>query len=327
MLNKRGESSCVNRNEIRSGSLGTFFRAEGPQPPLNLETVYVLIVVFCLLFGSPALGADKKILLIAGSASHGSGEHEFNAGCLLLQNCLNDFPGVKTEVTFNGWPQSPAAFKDVSAVFIYSDGGDGHPAIAPERLSVLAGLVKQGVGLGCAHYAVEVPKNKGGAEWLAWTGGYFETFWSVNPTWTADFKALPNHPITRGVKPFGIRDEWYYHMRFPPNMNHVVPILTAVPPDETRGKPGINDPHGGNPEVQKHSGKPEHVMWCIERPDGGRGFGFTGGHFHENWGNENFRKVVLNAIIWSAKLEVPSDGVTCKVSAEDLKKNLDVKRN
>jgi len=27
----------------------------------------------------------------------------------------------------------------------------------------------------------------------------------------------------------------------------------------------------------------ETVGWVIERKDGGRGFGFTGGHFHTNW--------------------------------------------
>jgi hypothetical protein len=135
-----------------------------------------------------------------------------------------------------------------------------------------------------------VPKDKGGAEFLRWQGGYFETFWSVNPTWEANFTSLPNHPITRGVKPFKIRDEWYYHMRFADGMKGVTPILTAVPPDSTRGRPGANFTHGGNPEVQKHMGEPEHVMWAYERPDGGRGFGFTGAHYHKNWGDENFAK-------------------------------------
>ena len=32
--------------------------------------------------------ADKSIVLIAGTPSHGKGEHEFRAGCLLLADCL-----------------------------------------------------------------------------------------------------------------------------------------------------------------------------------------------------------------------------------------------
>lgn len=268
---------------------------------------------------------NKKIVLIAGSQSHGKGAHEFRAGCLLLQKCLDKVPGITTAVYFNGWPDKADAFDGANAVFIYSDGGDGHPAIQPERLKILGDLMKRGVGLGCAHYAVEVPKDKGGPEFLQWMGGYFETYYSVNPHWDASFTRLPRHPITSGVKPFTIRDEWYYHMRFPEGLKRVTPILTALPPDETRGKPGTNDAHGGNPEVQKHKGQIEHVMWVIERPNGGRGFGFTGGHFHRNWGNDNFRKVVLNAIVWMAKAEVPKNGIDSSVDDAVLKENLDDK--
>jgi type 1 glutamine amidotransferase len=272
-----------------------------------------------------AQAADKKIVFIAGVASHGPGDHEHRAGCLLLAKCLSQFPGITSEVHSNGWPTSDSVFKDAAAVIIYADGGEAHPAIKPERLKLLGELVDKGVGMGCLHYGVEVPKHKGGPEFLQWIGGYFETYWSVNPTWEAEFKSFPKNAVTSGVQPFKIRDEWYYHMRFPEGMKNVTPILTAVPPDSTRGRPGANEPHGGNPEVQKHMGEPEHMMWTIERPDGGRGFGFTGAHYHKNWGEENFRKVVLNAILWVAKADVPQGGVTSEVSAEDLKQNLDRK--
>jgi type 1 glutamine amidotransferase len=284
-----------------------------------------LLVLTALLICASTLAADKKIVLIAGSVSHGAGAHEFRAGCLLLQQWLQSVPGITTVVYSNGWPDKADAFENASAIFIYCDGGDGHPAIRPDRLKLLGDLMAKGVGLGCGHYAVEVPKDKGGPEFLNWIGGYFETYYSVNPHWDANFTELPRHPITRGVKPFKIRDEWYYHMRFPQGMKGVTPILTAVPPDSTRGKEGTNDEHGGNPEVQKHKGEPEYVMWAIERPDGGRGFGFTGGHFHKNWGDENFRKTVLNAILWTAKVEVPASGVESSVTQDELKQNLDDK--
>lgn len=284
-----------------------------------------LVALAALLICASAQAVDKKIVLIAGSISHGAGEHEFRAGCLLLQQWLQSVPGITTAVYSNGWPDKADAFENASAIFIYCDGGDGHPAIRPDRLKLLGDLMAKGVGLGCAHYAVEVPKDKGGPEFLKWIGGYFETYYSVNPHWDANFTELPQHPITHGVKPFKIRDEWYYHMRFPEGMKGVTPILTAVPPDSTRGKEGTNDAHGGNPEVQKHRGEPEHVMWAIERPDGGRGFGLTGGHFHKNWGNENFRKTVLNAILWTAKIDVPASGVESSVTQDELKQNLDDK--
>jgi type 1 glutamine amidotransferase len=185
-------------------------------------------------------------------------------------------------------------------------------------------LVKKGVGIGCIHYAVEIPKGEPGEALTKAIGGYFETFYSVNPHWTAEFKELPKHPIARGVKPFATNDEWYYHMRFSENMKGVTPILTAVPPDKTRQ--GKDDAHGGNPDVRAGIGKnvTEHVVWCYERPDyGGRGFGCTGGHVHWNWSQDDFRKTILNAIVWTAGIEVPENGVESKrPDAEELKQNL-----
>jgi type 1 glutamine amidotransferase len=274
---------------------------------------------------APGAWAQKKIVLIAGKISHGPGEHEHLAGCTLLASKLNQQPGVRAEVHRDGWPTNDSAFDNAAAVFIYCDGGDGHPAIRPERLKKLGELMAQGVGLGTCHYGVEVPRGDPGEAWLKWTGGYFETFWSVNPHWDAEFTKFPVHPITRGVHPFKIRDEWYYHMRFPEGMKDVTPILSAVPPKETLNRP--DGPHSGNPAVRAavQHGEPQHVMWCIERPDGGRGFGFTGAHFHRNWGNDDFRRLVLNALVWIAKSDVPAGGVPSTVTAEELTKNLDPK--
>jgi hypothetical protein len=67
------------------------------------------------------------------------------------------------------------------------------------------------------------------------------------------------------------------------------------------------------------------MAWAYERPDGGRGFGFTGGHFHRNWGDENFRRLVVNAILWSAKVDVPGSGAKVEFDPADLNKNLDKK--
>src|SRR6266700_1614461 len=194
-------------------------------------TLFHFIVFLAFAFGA---AAEKKIVLIAGNPSHGPGEHEHRAGCLLLKSCLDKIPGVSSIVYSNGWPQDKGAFEGADTILIYADGGDGHPAIRPDRLLVLGELMKKGVGLGCIPYAVQPPADKGGKEFLQWIGGYFETFRSVNPHWEADFAVLPDHPITRGVKPFKINDEWYYNMLFLPDMKGVTPILTATPPDNTR---------------------------------------------------------------------------------------------
>ena len=66
-------------------------------------------------------------------------------------------------------------------------------------------------------------------------------------------------------------------------------------------------------------------MWVATRPDGGRGFGFTGGHNHLGWGNADQRKLVLNTILWIAKRDVPTGGVESAVTQDDLMANLDPK--
>ncbi len=283
------------------------------------------ITTSCSTVSAPRASALKRIVLVAGKRSHGAGEHEFNAGCLLLKKCLDRVAGVTAVVYTNGWPDDPRAFDHADAVMLYMDGGAGHPAILPERLQLLESLMAKGVGLACVHYAVEIPREHGGPDFLRWLGGYFETYWSVNPTWEADFPSMPHHPITRGVAPFKIRDEWYYHMRFAAGLRGVTPILTAKPPESSRGTPGRSDSHGGNAEVQSHRGEPEHVAWAMQRPDGGRGFGFTGGHFHKNWADDNFRKIVLNGLLWVAGMEVPANGVDSTVSSAEIQMNLDSK--
>jgi len=90
-------------------------------------------------------------------------------------------------------------------------------------------------------------------------------------------------------------------MRFAPDMTGVTPILSAVAPLHTMERK--NGPHSGNDAVRRlvAAGAPHAVAWAYERPKGGRGFGYTGGHFHANWENANARNTVLNAILWSAE--------------------------
>jgi len=259
-----------------------------------------------------ASGEPLKIVFIAGRDSHGHGAHEHGAGCMLLMDCLKQgMPNVETVYVRGDWPQDESVLKDADAIVIYCDGGRGH--LINNDLQAAEKYMKKGVGLACLHYAVEVPKGESGEAFLKWIGGYFETHWSVNPHWVAKFTKLPDHPITRGVKPFEVNDEWYYHMRFREGMKGVTPILTAMPPESTLKR--RDGAHSNNPHVRKavlERKEPQHVAWAATREDGGRGFGFTGGHFHRNWAEPNFRKVALNAIVWIAGGEVPSGGVESK---------------
>jgi hypothetical protein len=274
-----------------------------------------------------ALAADapgKKLVMLAGKPSHGPMEHEFNAGVLLLKKCLARVNGLEVVHYQNGWPDSEKAFEGANGIFLFADGGGGHPFIQQNHLSIIGDFMRRGVGLMCVHFAVEVPRDKGGPQLQEWIGGYYEHMWSCNPMWTPEFSELPEHEITRGVKPFSIRDEWYFNMRFRPEMKGVKPILSAKPSDAVRDGPYVY-PRGPYPHIQQAKGQTEAMMWAVERPDGGRGVGFTGGHFHKNWQDDNFRKVVLNAAVWICRLEVPRDGVASIVTADEIKQNLDPK--
>jgi len=186
----------------------------------------------------PDGGKDKlhKIVLVAGSKSHGPGDHEFFAGCAILMKLLQQTPGVYPVMARDGWPKDPKTFEGARAVIFYMDGGSGHPIIQADHQAVVQKLIDEGVGFVNLHYAVEYPKSKSD-HILNWLGGYYETGFSTNPHWKADFKKMPEHEITRGVKPFDIQDEWYFNIRFAPESKKVTPILTATPPDDKRGLP------------------------------------------------------------------------------------------
>jgi hypothetical protein len=151
----------------------------------------------------------KKIVFVADTAPHGArGNHEFLAAAIYLARTINaHYPDAYAVVyTKNKWPKD---LKHADAVIVLlNHGGSAVNDATKEAVG------ERGAGFMAIHYGVEVNKGEQGINYLKWLGGYFETFWSVNPWWTPEFKELPSHEVTRGVKPFAINDEWYYHMRF-----------------------------------------------------------------------------------------------------------------
>lgn len=283
-----------------------------------IQTIKVFIVLILISVSAVhALPIDslkglvkqkKKIVFIAGPRSHGKGEHEFKGGCTLLAKQLNEHTkNINAVVYDSDWPTDNSVLEDADAIVIFSDGGEGHMIIP--HLEEMDKLMKKGVGLVLLHYAVELPKGEKGNYFLNWVGGYYEPFWSVNPTFNGKFETIPTHEITRGVRPFEAYDEWYYHMRFTKDMKNVTPLLVTLPPKIGSDKP--DGSHDNNPFVREESNKgiPQIMAWAFKRSNGGRGFGFTGGHVHNNWMNDDFRKLVLNAILWTAKVKVPKDGL------------------
>ncbi len=266
-------------------------------------------VLFCVgLLGQSTLAADaptrRKIVLIAGPITgHPKHAHEYEKNVILLKHLLDTCPnvkGIKTEVYFKGWPEDEKTLDDADTIVMISDGGDhretDHPLYVGDRFKTLAKQMARGCGFVQFHWTTFNP-SRVHDQITEWVGGYFDyekgpaanKWFSAIQTWEGPTTlGSPEHPISRGVKPFSIREEFYFNLRFREQDNRVKPIIVTRPPG---------------------SKIDQTVGWAVERQAGGRGFGFTGGHFYANWWQPDFRRMVLNAIVWTAKMDVPAGGV------------------
>ena len=142
-----------------------------------------------------------KVVLVAGHKSHGHLEHEFFAGCAVLMNLLKQ-NGVNVVMARDGWPKDEKIFDNAKCIVLYMDGGGGHPAIKPEHMALLQKHIDQGVGFVNLHYAVEYPADAAAKGPLHWLGGYYETGYSINPTWAGRLRhaaRAPDHPRRQAV--------------------------------------------------------------------------------------------------------------------------------
>ena len=158
-------------------------------------------------------------MFLAGAPSHGSGEHEFNAGVNLLTKRLQEIGSVVVaDYHDDGWPEDPTAMQNADALVVYADGLGSHPLAG--HLQEVDNLIKKGVGLMCLHYAVHVEPGVAGEFFKRWIGGHYESRFSSNPHWIAELQPNPDHPITRDAKSGAINDEWYFSIRFSINELH-----------------------------------------------------------------------------------------------------------
>jgi ankyrin repeat protein len=276
--------------------------------PLKILAFSLLVA---LLAAASALGETKRILFIAGPASHGWNQHEFPAGCEMLAQSLNE-SGLNLEASVSlGWPKDASLLESADAIVLYSDGNDLH--VAKGKASELEALHANGTAFAVLHYALE-PGDPDLNRFLEQSiGAYFQVDWSVNPVWTLESPEFGDHSITQGVSFDSIEDEWYYHLKFSPSQGPISHLLTSLPPESSLGDDG---PRTGNPAVRDalKNRIPQSLAWAKEEAGAPRGFGFTGGHFHHNWNNPSIRKLVLNGIAWTAGFEIPSNGIESTIT-------------
>jgi type 1 glutamine amidotransferase len=238
----------------------------------------------------------KTIVFFGGVKTHGAGAHEHLKGVQLLKTCVEtaaNAPPVKTLIYLDAWPRDPGELDGAATIVLMWEGWGSHMIHSrnKDKLQKLDQLMKRGVGLVCLHAATAVEDNVE-EYFLDWVGGNKKIGYSLHSMARDISLAIPSpeHPLCRGVKPMRFSEEEFYcNILFRAGDKRTTPILTAMLPPE-------------RPEKQV-------VAWACERADGGRAFACTGPHYHATFQNDDFRRLALNAILWTAKIEVPEGGV------------------
>ena len=263
--------------------------------------------------GTPlrAMTADgsRKIVLIAGSKSHGPGSHEYVKSVRLIKVLLDRSPNLKeieTEVIYNGWPTDPSTLDTADTIVFLSDGMKWLPwTFSSERVATLKRAMDRGCGLMTFHFSTYVP-DKYAKLALEWNGGYIKyegdnpDRYSVYKTVTSDvILPSPKHDVVRGVHPFHIKEEFYYKAAFVPGRKDVTALL-RVPNLPLNSKVDLGPLAAPEDQV---------AVWAFKRKHGGRSIGATFGHYDASWTNDDYRKMILNAVVWTAEIKVPKGGV------------------
>ena len=251
-----------------------------------------------------------KIVILAGEPSSKPGQHEYFADCALMFDWLKQTPGV-WPVLARTWPTNEAIFDGAKCIVALMDGGAKHPLIEEARRKKLGELAEQGIGFAVFHQAVDLPaehaddaKDAIGGIWLADIG--------CRGHWDMDLKPVGEHPVLRGVKPFTAKgDGWLYNLHFA-NDTGFTPLLVGAVPDKSRT----------TADAKEHVGRDEVIGWAYEREGGGRAFCFTGIDLHKNWELESQRRFVVNGILWSAGVEVPTGGARVDFNPKDLSRHV-----
>jgi sugar phosphate isomerase/epimerase/type 1 glutamine amidotransferase len=243
-----------------------------------------------------ALTSRRKIVFIGGADSHGPGAHDHKAGASLLKTAIDqatNIPNIETVLYLDKLPENLDTLDDADAIVLMWEGWHQHlfRSDSPALLAKFRDLMSRGVGLMCLHAATAVSDDVE-ADYLSWVGGNKKFQFSIHPMVAnvGSSVAAPDHPIARGVGELRFpREEFYRRILFASEHGRITPILTATPAV-------------GPAEDQT-------IAWAFERKSGGRSFNCTGPHFHRSFDEPGFRKLLLNAILWIARLEPPDGGV------------------
>lgn len=267
---------------------------------IRITIVAVLSAVLGLAAPVQAEAPKKLLLLYQSPDGHPPQTHEYEAGLKLVAKLLKPAPNLEVLLVRadSPWKVGPDLLERADGAVLFLAEGARWMQSEPEVMKSFAKLAKRGGALVVLHWAMGAKDAKyidGALQLLGCCHGGPDRKYKVL---TTDAKPAAAHPVTAGIGSFRAHDEFYYGLKtvatgkgHPPQ-----PLLTV-----------------------SIDGKDETVAWTWERPDGGRSFGFSGLHFHDNWKLPEYRRLVLQGIRWSMKLPIPKDGIGVDVDPADLK--------
>ncbi|TWU21373.1 ThuA domain-containing protein [Bythopirellula polymerisocia] len=253
----------------------------------------VAIFCVCSMLVISIAHAQTKVLLVGQEPDHPYGTHMYMHTNEVLAKCLA-LNGKIESVVSDSWPKNEKMLERVDAIVVYSSPAAELLLDGPQRNQVDV-LINAGVGLVTIHWASSVKQedfDRLGPKWLSYLGGTWISNVGLELGESALVQLQPDHPISRGWKEYWIHDEFYLN---PTITDEATPLLQATSNE-----------------------KPVVVGWAYDRPDGGRSFATTLGHFYENFQRVDFRRMIVNAILWSAHVEIHPSGARVDLSQEDL---------
>lgn len=251
----------------------------------------------------------QRLLLIGQGpdGSHAPTTHEYFAGVQLVGKMLRAQPNLElVPIRADGhWDDGPQLLERADAAVLFVAEGAKWLSANSERLTAFQNLAKRGGGLIALHWATGTKTAEPIEPFARLFGGChggpdrkFKIL-SVTPE-----LAVASHPILRGVQPSEVHEEFYFALKFAAKNGGI-----TVSESESAVTPLLRIPT----DDEKRT-----VAWCWERPDGGRSFGFTGLHFHDNWKHESYRRLIAQAALWTLKRDIPTNGLPVLVNEDDL---------
>lgn len=235
------------------------------------------VMLFFILTGCAhfSFAQQKKIRVVVVSGGH---EFEHKAFYSVFDSIPSITYDTLVQPQANTFISSPEVNKYDVLVFY-----DMFDLISPAQQEAYIGLLKKGTPMIFLHHALVSYQNW--PEFINIVGGQYHTLpVMVNgDTLRANYEhgvKIPvkvedkNHPVTRGINDFEIVDEVYGGVEILP---HIKPLLSTTHPKSMHYLAWIN--HYGNSDV---------IYIQL-------------GHGPSGYSNPNFRKLIRQAIEWSAK--------------------------